>query len=48
MTGGGECGTIDWTFLGLSMPMWVLISAAALGLIGLVNNAFLPVRGVRR
>ena len=48
MTGGGECGTIDWTFLGLSMPMWVLISAATLGLIGLVNNAFLPVRGVRR
>jgi disulfide bond formation protein DsbB len=47
MTGGGECGTIDWTFLGLSMPMWVLISAAALGLIGLVNNAFLPVRSRR-
>jgi protein dithiol:quinone oxidoreductase len=44
MTGGGECGTIDWTFIGLSMPMWVLISAVTLGLIGLVNNAFLPVR----
>ncbi|MBC8028131.1 MAG: disulfide bond formation protein B [Steroidobacteraceae bacterium] len=44
MTGGGECGTVDWTFLGLSMPMWVLISAVTLGLIGLVNNAFLPVR----
>jgi disulfide bond formation protein DsbB len=47
MTGGGECGTIDWTFLGLSMPMWVLISAVTLGLIGLVNNAFLPVRSRR-
>ena len=47
MTGGGECGTIDWTFLGLSMPMWVLISAIALGLVGLVNNAFLPVRARR-
>jgi protein dithiol:quinone oxidoreductase len=38
MTGGGECGVIDWTFLGLSMPMWVLISAIVLGLVGLVNN----------
>jgi disulfide bond formation protein DsbB len=47
MTGGGECGTVDWTFLGLSMPMWVLISAVALGLVGLVNNAFLPVRANR-
>jgi protein dithiol:quinone oxidoreductase len=47
MKGGGECGNIDWTFLGLSMPMWVLISAIALGLIGLVNNAFLPVRSRR-
>jgi|SRR5688572_15949933 len=47
MTGGGECGTVDWTFLGLSMPMWVLIPAVALGLIGLVNNAFLPVRARR-
>ena len=44
MTGGGECGTIDWTFLGLSMPQWVLLSAIALGLIGVVNNAFKPVR----
>jgi protein dithiol:quinone oxidoreductase len=47
MTGGGECGTIDWTFLGLSMPMWVLISAITLGLVGIVNNAFLPVRAKR-
>jgi protein dithiol:quinone oxidoreductase len=48
MTGGGECGTIDWTFLGLSMPMWVLISAVALALVGLVNNAFMPVRSAGR
>jgi disulfide bond formation protein DsbB len=47
MTGGGECGTIDWTFLGLSMPMWVLMSAVTLGLIGIVNNAFMPVRAAR-
>ena len=47
MTGGGECGTIDWTMLGLSMPMWVLIGATTLGLLGIANNAFMPVRGAR-
>lgn len=25
LTGTGDCGTIDWTFLGLSMPWWSLI-----------------------
>lgn len=45
MTGGGECGTIDWTFLGVSMPGWVLISAVALGLVGVVNNLVWPGRG---
>jgi protein dithiol:quinone oxidoreductase len=44
MTGGGECGTIDWTFLGLSMPMWVLIVAITFALVALVNNAILPAR----
>jgi protein dithiol:quinone oxidoreductase len=24
MTGSGECATVDWTFLGLSMPAWSL------------------------
>jgi disulfide bond formation protein DsbB len=38
MTGGGECGVIDWTFLGLSMPLWVLVSAIALGIAGIANN----------
>jgi disulfide bond formation protein DsbB len=38
MTGGGECGVIDWTFLGISMPGWVLICAVALGLAGVLNN----------
>jgi disulfide bond formation protein DsbB len=38
MTGGGECGVIDWTFLGISMPGWVLICAVALGLAGILNN----------
>jgi disulfide bond formation protein DsbB len=38
MTGGGECGNVDWTFLGISMPGWVLIAAVALGIAGIVNN----------
>jgi protein dithiol:quinone oxidoreductase len=25
LTGSGECGKIDWTFLGLSMPAWSLL-----------------------
>lgn len=44
MTGGGECGVIDWTLLGLSMPAWVLIMAVTLGLVGVVNNAVYPAR----
>jgi len=31
LTGSGECGTVDWRFLGLSMPWWVLISLGVLG-----------------
>ena len=26
---GGECAKIDWSFLGLSMPAWVLVLAVA-------------------
>ena len=37
-TGSGECASIDWSFLGLSMPAWVVISLAALGAFGLWNN----------
>ena len=44
MTGGGECGTVDWTFVGISMPGWVLICAVTLGLIGVVNNLVYPGR----
>jgi disulfide bond formation protein DsbB len=29
--GGGECQKVDWSFLGLSMPVWVLFAAVALG-----------------
>lgn len=31
LTGSGECGKIDWIFLGLSMPWWVLISLVSAG-----------------
>ena len=44
MTGGGECGTVDWTLLGISMPGWVLILAVSLGLVGIVNNIVYPSR----
>lgn len=31
LTATGDCSTIDWRFLGLSMPAWVLIWFLALG-----------------
>jgi disulfide bond formation protein DsbB len=31
LTGSGKCAEISWSFLGLSMPAWVLISLAILG-----------------
>jgi len=44
MTGGGECGNVDWTFLGVSMPGWVLILSVSLGLTGILNNIVYPPR----
>lgn len=38
LTGSGECGIVNWTFLGLAMPAWVLIWAAFLGGAGVVAN----------
>jgi disulfide bond formation protein DsbB len=35
---GGECAKVDWTFLGLSMPAWVLVAAVALTALGMVVN----------
>ncbi|HEX2139104.1 MAG TPA: disulfide bond formation protein B [Woeseiaceae bacterium] len=37
-SGSGECANVDWQFLGLSMPAWVLISIVLLGAVGLWNN----------
>lgn len=31
LTGTGDCGTVDWTFLGLSMPGWSLLWFVLLG-----------------
>jgi protein dithiol:quinone oxidoreductase len=36
--GSGECGKVDWTLLGLSMPWWVLIALVALGTWAVVVN----------
>ncbi len=38
LSGGGECARIDWMFLGLSMPAWVLIAAICLAIWGLWVN----------
>ena len=31
LTGTGDCGNVDWTFLGLSMPAWALVWFLLLG-----------------
>lgn len=38
LTGSGECGVVNWRFLGLSMPWWVLISLAVLGVWAVLVN----------
>jgi disulfide bond formation protein DsbB len=38
LTGSGECASVDWSLLGLSMPAWVLIAIGALGVFGVLNN----------
>ena len=42
LTGTGDCGTVDWTFLGLSMPAWSLLWFVVLGMF------FLAVGVIRR
>lgn len=46
LTGTGDCGTVDWTFLGLSMPMWSLAWFVLLG--ALAVAAALNRRGATR
>jgi disulfide bond formation protein DsbB len=38
LSGSGECARITWSLLGLSMPGWVLLAAAALGALGAYAN----------
>lgn len=47
LTAGGECARIDWTFLGLSMPAWVLICALVLGAAGVLVNVRRAPQAVR-
>ncbi len=37
-TGSGECAEIDWSFLGLSMPAWVMIWFVALAALAVAAN----------
>jgi disulfide bond formation protein DsbB len=38
LSGSGECAKVDWRFLGLTMPAWVLINVVALGALGVWAN----------
>jgi disulfide bond formation protein DsbB len=38
LTGSGECQQVNWKFLGLAMPAWVLICALGLGAFGVFTN----------
>ncbi|MBS0377725.1 MAG: disulfide bond formation protein B [Proteobacteria bacterium] len=38
LTGSGECGEVNWRFLGLAMPAWVLLWSLALAALGLRAN----------
>ena len=38
LTGSGECGEVNWRFLGLAMPAWVLLWALLLGAAGVLGN----------
>ena len=44
--GGGECALVNWSFLGLAMPAWVMLWAVVLGVAGVLNNVWAaPARG---
>lgn len=40
LTGSGECAKVDWMFLGLNMPTWVLMALVVVGTWGLAVNWF--------
>ena len=37
-SGSGECANVDWSFLGLSMPAWVIVSLSVLAIYGVWSN----------
>jgi len=47
LTGSGECGEVNWRFLGLAMPAWVLLWALALGGLALLANLRPAARAAR-
>ncbi|RPI16113.1 MAG: disulfide bond formation protein B [Lysobacterales bacterium] len=38
LAGSGECAKVDWEFLGLTMPAWVLVALVGLGAWGVLVN----------
>jgi disulfide bond formation protein DsbB len=38
LSGSGECGEVNWRFLGLAMPAWVLMWAVLLGTLSALHN----------
>ena len=38
LSGSGECHRVNWSFLSLAMPTWVLLVAGGLGALGLYAN----------
>jgi len=47
LTGSGECSEINWRFLGLAMPAWVLMAALGLGGCGALANLRSEARAAR-
>lgn len=45
--GSGECADVSWSFLGLSMPTWVVIALLGLGIIAIWNNLRLKTTDLR-
>jgi len=48
LSGSGECAKIDWMFLGLNMPTWVLMSLVGVGLWGVLVNWFVPAAAAKK
>ena len=38
LSGSGECAVVNWQFLGLAMPAWVLLWGLGLGALGVIGN----------